>query len=202
MPRPGAFDDLGLVIRERFLDERERHQILQAISTSPGEPAEIVTGDGALAADERARRAWDVALADELADTLIDRIESLRPMFEQAFGVRLGPCDGVAALRYPAGGFYGPHRDAADTPDPLGLHLRRVSIVVFVNDRSDSMECFGGGALRFHDLDTGVDGPGTSLDMEPQAGTLVAFRSEILHEVLPVSWGSRCSVVTWLSEGR
>lgn len=172
------------------------------IATSAGEPAEILTGEGALSADADARRAWDVTLADDLVDTLIDRIESLRPSLEQAFGVQLEPCDGVAALRYPAGGFYGPHRDAADTPDPLGLHLRRVSIVVFVNGCDDSAEPFGGGALRLHDVDTGVGGPDTSLDMEPQGGTLVAFRSETLHEVRPVTWGSRCSVVTWLSEGR
>lgn len=200
MPRPGAFADLGLVVREGFLAEGERRQILEAIATSPGEPAEILTEEGALSTDDHARRAWDVTLADDLLDTLIDRIESLRPSLERAFGVGLGPCDGVAALRYPAGGFYGPHRDAAEAPDPLGLHLRRVSIVVFVNDRDDPAAPFGGGALRLHEVDTGAGGPGASLDMEPERGTLVAFRSEMLHEVLPVAWGWRGTLVTWLSE--
>src|SRR5690606_24968403 len=109
---PRDFADLWLVVREGFLDDGECREILEALSTSPAEQAEVVTVEGARSADEHARRAWDVALAVDLVDTLIARLESLRPSFEEAFGVPRGPCDGVAALRYPAGGFYGPHRDS------------------------------------------------------------------------------------------
>jgi len=199
MPRPRVFADLGLFVREGFLDDEERQRIVLAIGGASGEPAEVLTADRGLSHDERARRAYDVPLPDELQDALIDRIESLRPAIEAVFGLRLQPCDGLSALRYPPGGFYGPHRDRLDTPDPLGLHLRRVSVVVFVNGPDDSAP-FVGGHLRFYETFEELGGAATGLDMEPEGGTLVAFRSEMLHEVRPVEAGERYTLVTWLNE--
>lgn len=200
MPRPRVFADLGLFVREGFLDVDERRQLARTLAGARGDPAEVLTGEGELAAEEHVRRAWDLSLPDDLQDALIGRIESVRPDIEKAFGVRVQPCDGVAALRYRAGGFYGPHRDIAETPDPLGLHLRRVSVVVFVNSPDDPAAPFSGGQLRFYDLLDEVDGTDTGLDMEPEGGTLVAFRSGMLHEVTPVEEGERYTLVTWLNE--
>ena len=203
MPRPQVFADLGLFIREGFLDAGQCRQLARTMAAAAGDPAEVLAREGGLSTDEHARRAWDLTLPDDLQSLLVDHVESLRPAIEEAFGFDLEPCDGLCALRYRAGGFYGAHRDSAETPDPYGLHRRRVSVVVFVNGPDDVLAPFTGGRLRFYGLFDEATGEGTGLDMEPEGGTLVAFRSEILHEVTPVEAGERYTLVTWLyGEGR
>ncbi len=198
MPRPRALAEPGLFVRAAFLDADTRSRIMQAVRQSPGEPAEVLTGDQELTHDDSARRAWEVLLPGDLLDALIGRIDALGPELDRVFGIRLQPCDGLAALRYPPGAFYGLHRDVAEAPHPLGLHLRRVSIVIFVNGTGDPASPFAGGHLRLYDGFEDSQAPRV-VDLEPEAGTLVAFRSDLLHEVTPVERGERCTIVTWLN---
>jgi predicted 2-oxoglutarate/Fe(II)-dependent dioxygenase YbiX len=53
-----------------------------------------------------------------------------------------------------------------------------------------------GGSLRLY---AGSHGPAPSaaLDIAPRAGMLVAFPSDIPHEVLPVTAGVRDAIVDW-----
>ena len=195
--RPRDFTYLGLFVKEGFLDDALLRQVRQAIADDPGDPAEVldVTSDGlTLSAD--VRRAWDIALPEALEEAVLERLERLRGEIEGWCGRPLDRCDGLAALRYPTGAFYRTHRDAAGHADPLGLHRRAVSVVVFVNsgDGHASAE-FSGGALRLHEL---VDGEDDGLDVWPEAGTLVAFPSSLLHEVTMVERGERYSLVAWL----
>jgi predicted 2-oxoglutarate/Fe(II)-dependent dioxygenase YbiX len=41
------------------------------------------------------------------------------------------------------------------------------------------------------------DSTGTTVDIAPEAGLLVAFPAEVLHEVLPVLGGTRDAAVDW-----
>lgn len=54
------------------------------------------------------------------------------------------------------------------------------TIVLFLND----MELKHGGLLKFHNV-----------DIIPQTGTMVAFRVDLVHEVTPIIFGSRYSLV-------
>ncbi len=197
MPPPRVFESLGVFVRPGIITQAERRQILGAMADEPGEAAEVLNADSTLAHEASIRRVWDVPLPDDLHDTIAGRVNGLRPEMQTAFGVTLEACDAVAALRYPPGAFYRTHRDAAEHPDPGGLHRRAVSIVIFVNGGPEA--CFAGGRLRLYDL---FDDPEVGLDMDPEPGTLVAFRSSLLHEVTPVEQGLRCTVVTWLLSGR
>jgi predicted 2-oxoglutarate/Fe(II)-dependent dioxygenase YbiX len=196
--RPRDVAALGVFVREAFLDDTCLRGIRRAIADDPGAPAEVLdTESRNLKLSTEVRRAWDVPLPDELEEAVLERLESLRPELEQWCGRRLEPCGGIAALRYPAGAFYRTHRDAGARPDALGLHRRAVSVVVFVNSGGEPANAeFTGGALRLHELlDEGGD---DGLDVWPEAGTLVAFRSSLLHEVTRVERGERYSLVTWL----
>jgi predicted 2-oxoglutarate/Fe(II)-dependent dioxygenase YbiX len=53
-----------------------------------------------------------------------------------------------------------------------------------------------GGALRLYGLADPGD-PAVPFDIVPAAGTLVAFPSDVLHEVLPVTAGVRDAIVDW-----
>lgn len=73
-----------------------------------------------------------------------------------------------------------------------------MSVVVFLNDAAAPIT-FEGGQLRLYGvLDPARDDLG--VDLEPRAGTLVAFRSDLLHEVTPITAGDRFTVVTWFRE--
>jgi predicted 2-oxoglutarate/Fe(II)-dependent dioxygenase YbiX len=160
-----------------------------------GEPVGVQPAPGAeLQVDLEVRRAWEIEFPDALHDEILARINALRDLFERDFSVRVSPADAVAALRYPKGAFYRAHRDRAARPDAHGLHRRAVSIVIFVNGGEEPTQ-FEGGRLRFHAV--GRDG---ALDVTPIAGTLVAFPSSLLHEVTPVTWGTRLTLVTWLQD--
>ena len=77
---------------------------------------------------------------------------------------------------------------------------RVVSAVIFVNGETDDQERagYGGGALAFFGLmDDGGDAVG--LPLTGQAGLLVAFPAELVHGVLPVTRGERCTIATWFT---
>lgn len=194
--RPRDVAALGVFVREGFLDRPTLDRVRRAIAADGGAPATVRARDEAVVSlDTEARVAWEVSLPDALHDAIVEGINGIRPALEEASGAALEPCEAVAALRYPAGSFYGPHRDVADTPDEHGLHRREVSIVIFVNDGVGAGAEFGGGRLRLYGLE-GDEGHGT--DLAPEAGTLVAFPSRLRHEVTAVSWGERQALVTWL----
>jgi predicted 2-oxoglutarate/Fe(II)-dependent dioxygenase YbiX len=187
----------GVYLREGFLPPDLLAHLLAHVLSAPGERAAVQRTPGArLAVADEVRRAWEVDLPEDLQDLLTSRIDSLRPDLETFFGVPLKPCDAVAAVRYPPGAFYRTHRDAGRRPDALGLHRRAVSIVIFANTGAPHPEAqFIGGCLRLHAL---AGAPGRVCEISPLAGTLVAFRSTQLHEVMLVHAGIRVSVVTWL----
>ncbi|HVG84225.1 MAG TPA: 2OG-Fe(II) oxygenase [Vicinamibacterales bacterium] len=187
----------GVYVRRRFLPSGLLIPLREHTETAVGNPAAVQRTPGAaLAVDDEVRRAWEVELPDDLHDRLTGGIERLRAELATFFSVALDPCETVAAVRYPPGSFYRTHRDRAERRDAYGLHRRAVSIVVFVNTGSPHPTAdFGGGSLRLHEV---AAVPRGILDITPVAGMLVAFRSSQMHEVTPVEWGTRVTIVGWL----
>lgn len=73
---------------------------------------------------------------------------------------------------------------------------RKVSVVILLNRQSEAPEtdAYCGGSLVFSDW----RGSGRrELRLPGEAGTLVTFRSETTHEVIPVTHGERYSIVSW-----
>jgi len=96
---------------------------------------------------------------------------------------------------YPSGGFYRRHRDAI--PGSAST-LRTYSLLLYLNQ---DWEPSHGGNLRLH-MDSGgdflpQDAEPNFLDVEPKAGTLVLFKSDMIpHEVLDTT-KERMAVVGW-----
>jgi len=97
---------------------------------------------------------------------------------------------------YPEGGFYRRHRDAIVGSASI---LRSFSLLLYINDMEWKQK--DGGALRIH-LDSGLDSLPVNeepnyVDVTPNGGTLVLFKSEkIPHEVLDTK-ATRAAVVGW-----
>ena len=74
--------------------------------------------------------------------------------------------------------------------------FRKVSAVIFLSafSRAPAPESYGGGALVLHGP---YSGPDLRVPLTPAAGTLICFRAETTHEVLPLTHGERFTIVSW-----
>ena len=130
--------------------------------------------------DESVRWTFEADVESEIVREAEESIAAVRPRVAEFYAATLTGSEGVAFLRYPTGGFYRAHRDCLPVGDEE--YPRRISIVLFVT-------ACEGGALRIY-------GPSLQ-DIQPVAGTLVAFPATCVHEVLPVTSGIRDAVVDW-----
>jgi SM-20-related protein len=130
------------------------------------------------------------------------RLRELRGEIGGHFGLSLTDCEPPQFLRYGEGDFFVRHQDGdTDQIEFDHLRVRKVSVVVFLNGGAPepSEETFGGGELLIYrsDAETGA-GP-LVFPVPGEAGLLVAFRSDTVHEVTPVTRGERFTVVSWFT---
>jgi len=156
------------------------------------QPAEILRTDATTLIDETTRRTLSVHIPAASQQPIRDIFDNLLPELSAHFGVPLTAYEEPQFLRYGPGSFFTAHRDR-----PRSGHLdtsdRKASFVIFLNND------FEGGELTFYELldDPGFAGAGFPCDAIP--GLAIAFRSEIIHEVTPVTRGERFTIVTWFS---
>jgi len=111
------------------------------------------------------------------------------------FGAEVSECEEPQFLRYKTGDFFVAHQDGNTKLIRLDSdRLRRISVSVFLNHEGevDSPDGYAGGSLIFTDRLTG-----DRCLVRGETGKLVAFRSELTHEVTPVICGDRFAIVTW-----
>ena len=171
----------GVFIRRNFWSADECARLRLAMDSGTQSPAEVFEGDFVVRRD--VRDALDVEPESNVVAFVEKSLDTVMPQVSRHFGVRLHNSEGAGFLRYDAGGHYGAHHDVLDAEE---AHFPRlISVVVFLS-------AVQGGALRLHPADGGAP-----IDIPPETGTLVAFRSDVLHEVLPVVSGIRDVVVDW-----
>jgi predicted 2-oxoglutarate/Fe(II)-dependent dioxygenase YbiX len=154
-----------------------------------------IYGDG-FVVDEQARRTFDIEVDPETIGEVECSLAGIRPDVSRFLGIEVNQAEGPGFLRYPTGGFYRAHRDRFE--DAREEFPRRVSVVLFLTTAgggSGEGRCEGGSLLLHGTLDPSLESP--PLDIPPVAGTLVAFPSTRLHEVLPVTAGVRDAIVDW-----
>jgi predicted 2-oxoglutarate/Fe(II)-dependent dioxygenase YbiX len=183
----------GVMVIDGVLDEDACEQIRHAMDVGTPEAAEILVRDIEL--QEDVRRTAHIEVDRETLRQLEQTLDEQHERVERFFGLRLPSREGVSLLRYTAGGFFKPHRDHGYVDAWPDAARRRVSLVLFLcsSREIDARGTFSGGALRLHAEDVRA----TSQDIHSRAGTLVAFLSTTLHEVLPVHDGIRDTVVDW-----
>jgi predicted 2-oxoglutarate/Fe(II)-dependent dioxygenase YbiX len=184
----------AVLVRPEFWSAAQCARVRFAIDRGHATLAEIYD-DGYLV-DEQVRKTYDVDVAPEIVCETGHAMAGVRADVSRFFGAALTRTEGPGFLRYPLGGFYRAHRDHLPKPDDE--FPRRISIVLFLSsaapDPGDG-RCEGG-ALRLYGVADPSD-EAVPLDILPAAGTLVAFPSDLLHEVLPVKAGVRDAIVDW-----
>jgi len=125
---------------------------------------------------------------DLIAETWMKGMDTLCARFRSQLFLPVCSYEGHLA-RYPAAGFYKAHLDRHTK-----TLAREISIIVYLN--KDWKETDGGQLRIYTDSEKGVSG--SFIDVLPEAGTVVIFRSAVFwHEVLR-SKRPRLSLTGWL----
>jgi SM-20-related protein len=191
---------LGLFLIPDFFPTTLCRELRLAVERWPAEAAYIFA-EGVASVDERVRRAESCDISEAAPSiSVCDRLKAVLPTIATHFGVPLTSYEPPQIVRYRVGGYYRPHVDASrSSAGPAVLRHRTVSCVVFLNGSEDAADNanFVGGALAFFRLVEPPTFDNCKTFLYPVSGLLVAFRSSIYHEVLPVIAGERFTLVTW-----
>jgi predicted 2-oxoglutarate/Fe(II)-dependent dioxygenase YbiX len=190
-----AKSHFDLHIVKDFLDAATCRRLSSEMHRSPSKPALTYGKSESAVIDERVRRVVQVLPSAETIDLIQGRLREYRLALEQRFGIRISECESAQFLRYRVGDFFVAHQDGNTGLLKLKSDEgRRVSVSIFLNCESEvaRTDTYGGGSLVFSDWRHD-----RRFQLQGEAGTLVAFRSGITHEVTPVTRGERYAIVTW-----
>jgi predicted 2-oxoglutarate/Fe(II)-dependent dioxygenase YbiX len=193
---PAFFRLCGFLVDEAFLSEAECALVRSRIEGSELTRTRVVHGSDVVENEGR-RRTLRAELPDEdpAAQLVEGRLAALKTRLEGHFGCPLAAWQRPDFLVYRTGDFFKAHADTqAYEGAPDFLVDRKITTVVFLGaqDGPEADE-----ALVFHDLLPGLAGRGYPARLRP--GTLVAFPSDVVHEVTPVQAASRYTLVTWFT---
>jgi predicted 2-oxoglutarate/Fe(II)-dependent dioxygenase YbiX len=176
-----------------FLTRDQCERIRRAMDDGMKEAAEVLSGQ--IERRDMVRLAASIDIDEKILVDVERRLDAARDAIASFHAVSLGIREGAGFIRYPDGGFYKAHRDRASVPSWPDAARRRIALVVFLNS-SNGTEAggFSGGTLRLF-----VDA--SAVDVRPQAGLLVAFPADALHEVTAVRGGTRDAIVDWFYGG-
>ena len=182
--------DLPLLIEPAFLDLPTCARIRAAMDRGADDAAEVI--GARITRRDSVRQARSIDIEREILELVETRIDGIRTAIERATGRPLGEREGTGFLRYHPGGFYRAHRDRGAVRGWPAAARRQTTVIVFLNRGGDGPECdFAGGDLNLYPA------VGAPVRITPDAGLLVAFPADCLHEVSPVTGGTRDAAVDW-----
>jgi predicted 2-oxoglutarate/Fe(II)-dependent dioxygenase YbiX len=181
---------MGLFRLGGFLTLDQCAAVRRGMDDGVVEHAEIL--DRGIHREADVRVATLIEPASDLVRDVESKLDACRERLEGALGMTFAEREGAGFIRYPDGGFYRAHRDRGDDPQWADAARRAIALVLFLNSSRDVSPDgdFEGGVLR-------LLGPDDAIDVLPEAGTLVAFPADVLHEVTEVRGGTRDTVVDW-----
>ena len=190
MSDPAHFN---LFLLRNFLDADACANLRAELNSSPTTQAPVYIEGTEGTIHENIRKTTSLHPSVETKSQIHQRLFSQKSALETHFRMNLNDCEPPQFLRYEKGDFFVRHQDGnTHQLDFDHLRVRRISIVVFLNDFSVEPEanCYSGGLLQFYDQQDTYGLPG-------ETGLLVAFTAETLHEVSPVTCGERFTIISW-----
>ena len=183
----------NLFLLPNFLDAETCAKLRAELAESPTTQAPVYIQGTEGTIHENIRKTTSLHPAQETFDRIHLLLLEQTSALSQHFNDNLTDCEPPQFLRYEKGDFFVRHQDGNPRQTDFDhLKVRRISIVVFLNDFSDEPQpnCYSGGVLNFYDQTT-------EFGLEGETGLLVAFTSDTFHEVLPVTSGERFTIITW-----
>jgi SM-20-related protein len=186
-----------IFVKRNFVDETTCAAWGAAVGAGAQSPATVANTRGNSVVDPRTRRTRCASVDREIYGVVQDRFKELMPELQQYFRVALSRIQDPQFLRYCRGDFFRPHRDDSIVEaHGHDLRSRRVSAVLFLNRQTRLSEpgSYCGGSLLLYMPKSGQP---PYIEVRGHTGLLIAFKSDVLHEVRPVTEGERYTVVTW-----
>jgi SM-20-related protein len=187
---------LGLYLADEFVSGALCQAVFRELAAASGSAAEVFAPAGA-EVSPGTRNAME-RIPGPAAESIASALAAAAPAIAAHFAVEIGTCEPVSFVTYGPGQYYRPHVDRGPSDRVDDARDRAISVVLFLNDDTgEPGERFDGGDLVFYDLLPSPPQKGLGFPLRPKAGLLAAFRSEVLHEVTPVTRGLRAVAVTW-----
>ena len=198
MARPNTDSGFDLYMVRGLFDVETCVEFVNELRRCAHSPATVYGGSDSGSVDERVRKATRLAPSPETVERVRLRLLEYRGEVGEHFGTRLSDCEEPQFLSYRVGDFFVAHQDGN-----TGMlrsereQSRKISLVLFLNRQSEAPEtdAYCGGSLVFSDWRASPSRKDFRLPVE--VGTMVTFRSETTHEVIPVTNGERYSIVSW-----
>ena len=191
-------DRYDLRLTPNFLDETMCQKIIQQADACTSNPATVYGHGDFGSVHNRVRKASRLRLPTTTTEFVNYRLMEHKKTIAEHFSISLNDCEEPQFLRYDVGDFFVAHQDGNTGLLQLTSDAeRKVSVVIFLNrqsERADS-DTYSGGSLKFSDYC--AEPPDSEFELPVYAGMLVAFRSELTHEVTPVTQGKRYSIASW-----
>lgn len=203
MSQERLFAQLGVLIIPGFLDSTQCGALrLEMLGAPCGDALVAVRGRKEEVADAQRRQTAQVEVSEATSRDMIRRLLALKPRVEEFFAMPLaGLVEVPKFLIYRQGHFFAPHRDVMRADDDLAapiIRARRINLVVSLNDGSKAPDEGGyrGAALTLYGLIDKPEWRKYGFPVSVSAGSLVAFRADVLHEVAPIEDGERFNIVS------
>lgn len=193
MSAPDLAAHFHLFLLRNFLDAGACAKLRAELIESPTTQAPVYIQGTEGTIHENVRKTTSLHPSAETIAQIHSHLTKQKQALETHFDLSLNDCEPPQFLRYVKGDFFVRHQDEnTNQRDFEHLRLRRISIVIFLNDFSIEPHdgCFSGGTLNFY------DGPAT-FNLTGETGLLVAFRADTFHEVIPVTSGERFTIISW-----
>jgi SM-20-related protein len=190
---------LGLFVVNSFFDADWCARVRAELRAAQSEAAPVYSGNQ-VAVNKSIRSTNVVRVSAATVSQVHARLAALQPTLESHFRVPLQGLEDIVCLKYRAGDYFQAHRDVNQSLDaPAYMQERRVSVVLYINGESAGSEDAGysGGCLTFYGLFEDSRWAAYGFPLRGEEGLLVAFRSNVLHEVTPVTHGERFTFITW-----
>lgn len=201
MPTADFFCKLGVYVDRNFLAPELCAELVSSVSAAHREDSAVVDGGTA----ERAikldvRRTKSAYVSESTIASIQEKIVSLKEPLQKHFSVALESFEKTDFLVYEEGDFFRAHADSDDSESkPDYIKRRKLSIIVFLNSETAEpvVDSFCGGSLVLYGLMKNSQWVHYGFSLRGEAGLLIAFPSNLVHEVMPVTAGRRFSIVTW-----
>jgi SM-20-related protein len=177
-----------------FIDPHVCDELRAAAKQSVSVPAQVTKSKGRVDIEMRRTRRLNVLPQTEQIEAYF---QELKPQLETYYDIRLSGFEKLQFLLYREGDFYKRHADKNDKVDsPAYIKARCISVVIFLNDEGQrgQLDSYTGGTLV---LWNHRDSQSIGLRVKGETGKVIAFPSDLIHEVEPVQSGERYSIVNW-----
>jgi SM-20-related protein len=200
VPDPEFLARFGIFSVRDFLDPATCAALRAEMRRASERAATVSVGEEEV--DEDYRRTKMAQVSEDTRSAVADRLVAVMPRLEDHFGVSLSDLQRPQFLVYRQGDFFRRHTDSDEASDAAEfVRSRRISAVLFLSgEGAGDRGTHEGGALTFYGLlgdDPRRKAIGLPLTAPP--GLLVAFPSELVHSVTPVTRGERYTIVSWFT---